>query len=142
MPLAERVTVRQAHPDVSLVTTVGLPVSRMLSRLLPVVRLARRPLTRLVDFLPAGPPGPLRRRDGADVLVVASDRERSTVVRARLRNTYGLTARFLVEAASRLEGAGAMTPSQAFGGAAFLDAVSGDDEMGSLSWTRAAGGVR
>lgn len=142
MPLAERVTVPRAHPEVSLVTTVGLPVSRVLGRVLPAVRLARRPLARLGDSLPAGPPALLRRRDRADVLVVASDSQRSTVVRAHLRDTYGLTARFLVEAACRLEGAGAMTPSQAFGGAAFLDAVSGDDGMGSLSWSRALGGVR
>jgi short subunit dehydrogenase-like uncharacterized protein len=142
MPLAERVTVRGAHPEVSLVTTVSLPVSRVLCRVLPALRSARRPLTRLVDSLPAGPPALLRRRDAADVLVVASDSQRSTVVRVHLRDTYGLTARFLVEAACRLEGEGAMTPSQAFGGAAFLDAVSGDDGMGSLSWSRDLGGAR
>jgi short subunit dehydrogenase-like uncharacterized protein len=143
MPLAEQVTVMHAHPRAPLVTTVGLPGATLTSRTLPrLMPRVRRPLQRVVEFLPPGPPAALRRRDRAHVLVVASGQHRTTAFHAELRDTYGLTARFLVEAALRIEGRGAMTPSQALGAEAFLDAVSGDDESGSFAWFRAGGVAR
>jgi hypothetical protein len=47
-----------------------------------------------------------------------------------------------VEAALRAEHSGARSPSEAFGGADFLDAVSGVGPSGSLTWRRALGDGR
>ena len=50
------------------------------------------------------------------------------------RDVYGLTARFLVEAAQHVRGAGAMAPAEALDPEPFLQAVSYDDEHGRFSW--------
>ena len=52
------------------------------------------------------------------------------------RDVYGLTARFLVEAAGRLRGTGAMAPAEALDPVPFLDAVSGSGPTGEFSWRR------
>jgi hypothetical protein len=143
MPLAEQVTVPHAHPHAPLITTVGIPGVALLNPLIPrLMPRARRVLTHAADRLPAGPPAQLRRRDRARVLVIASRGGRTAGVQVKLRDTYGLTARFLVEAALRVEGSGVMSPAGAFGAIQFLDAVSGDGPPGSFAWSRVGGDAR
>ena len=143
MPLAERVLLTHEHPDARVVATVGVPWASAASRVLPLaLRVGGRAARRAVEHLPEGPPVALRRRDRATVVVRARCGARSAGFVADLRDTYGLTARFLVEAAGRLRGRGAMPPAQALDAEPFLDAVSGEGPTGSFSWRRAPGDVR
>src|SRR5438477_151038 len=52
------------------------------------------------------------------------------------RDVYGLTARFLVAAAQKVSGAGAMAPAEALDPVPFFDAVTYEDEHGAFSWRR------
>jgi hypothetical protein len=52
------------------------------------------------------------------------------------RDVYGLTARFLVAAAEKVRGSGAMAPAEALDPVSFLDAMSYEDEHGAFSWRR------
>ena len=52
------------------------------------------------------------------------------------RDVYGLTARFLVAAAQKVSGAGAMAPAEALDPVPFFVAVTYEDEHGAFSWRR------
>lgn len=136
-PWGEALTVPQAHPGVRCETV--LVTSRLAATTLagarpllalskPFGRVAAPILGRIVDRLPEGPD--LAARAGSTFRILAEatapDGRRSTVV-VTGRDPYGLTARFLVEAALRVEGKGGLTLSQAVDPQAFLDAVSGSD---------------
>jgi hypothetical protein len=52
----------------------------------------------------------------------------------RIRDVYGITARFLVAASQQIKGVGALTTAESLEARAFLDSVAYDDEGGSLTW--------
>jgi short subunit dehydrogenase-like uncharacterized protein len=119
-----------------VVTTVVLPAAvAPLARRLPSV-LSR--LGPLVERLPEGPPEAVRRRARFEVLAEAIGPGGRTAVYCEGRDVYGLTARFLVEAAQRVAdpstAAGAMAPAEALEPETFFQAVTGEDVHGSFSW--------
>lgn len=125
---------RRHAGDARIVTTmvlprVAVPVMKGLSRVLP--RLAP-----LVERLPDGPPARLRSRARSRVLAEAIGPTGRTAVVCEGLDTYGLSARFLVEAVQQVRGRGAMAPAEALDAEAFLTTVSGDDVNGSFSWQR------
>src|SRR5207248_35148 len=113
IPWGEQVTVPRHVRGADVATVVGLPGLALFAPLLGIgARVAKLalPLTApLVDRLPEGPSETLRRR--ARFTVVASarsagGRERSVLCEGA--DPYGLTARFLVDAALGVSGSGAM----------------------------------
>jgi len=117
-----------------VVTTLVMPpaVASVVRRLPPL--LSR--LGPLVERLPEGPPEAIRRRARFQVLAEAIGPEGRRAVYCEGRDVYGLTARFLVEAAQRLSGKGAMAPAEALDPEPFLQAVTGDDDHGAFTWRR------
>jgi short subunit dehydrogenase-like uncharacterized protein len=116
------------------VTTMVLP-----SVVAPVARRLPSFLSRLgpvVERLPEGPPASVRHRAKFRILAEAIGPAGRSAVLCEGRDVYGLTARFLVEAAQRVTGAGAMAPAQALDSESFLQAVTGDDEHGAFTWRR------
>ncbi len=140
LPWGEDVMVPHRLPGVAVEVAALVPrpvaVAAALSApLTPAfLRLGEPLLQRLVDRLPAGPPD--ERRSAARVRVTGEARrgEQLRRVEVEVRDMYRFTAAALVEAAVRVDGAGAMTPAQAFDAAAMLDALSGP----RLSWRRLA----
>jgi short subunit dehydrogenase-like uncharacterized protein len=117
-----------------VVTTLVIPpaLASMVRRLPPL--LSR--LGPLVDRLPEGPPEAIRRRARFQILAEAIGPSGRRAVYCEGRDVYGLTARFLVEAAQRLSGKGAMAPAEALDPEPFLQTVTGDDEHGAFTWRR------
>jgi hypothetical protein len=111
---------------------VAAPVVRRLSGLLPK-------LSPLVERLPEGPSPRMRARAKFRVLAEALGPGGRSAVLCEGRDVYGLTARFLVAAAQKVTGAGALAPAEALDPVPFLDAVTGDDEHGSFSWRLLSG---
>ncbi len=138
LPWGENVLVPHRLPGVAVeaAALVPRPVALAAQVTAPAtpafLRLSAPLLRRLVDRLPDGPSDD--RRGAAAVQVVAEARRGETVRRVEVdvRDMYAFTAVSLVEAALRLDGAGAMTPAQAFGGAPMLDALTGP----LLRWCR------
>ena len=136
----EDVTVPRHVPGAEVAVVVALPGVAVMAPLVPLLTQAARfalPLAGpLVDSMPEGPSESLRRRARFTVTAEArSASGASAAVMCKGSDPYGLTARFLVEAALRVRGGGegAMAPAQALGDpAAFLDSVSGDDP--DFSW--------
>lgn len=131
----ERVTVPRHVPGatVSTLMVAGRPAAAVAGVGLTALRLATPLVTPVVDLLPPGPSERRRRRGRFRVVVEARGRgrRRSSVV-CEGHDVYGLTARFLVEAAVRVGGAGALAPAQALDPEHFLDAVSG----AGFAWRR------
>jgi short subunit dehydrogenase-like uncharacterized protein len=100
----------------------------------PLTRAATPLLNKLVDRMKEGPDDETRGK--AEALVVAEARRsgRSARVAVDCRDAYGLTARLLVEASQQIGGAGAQATAEALPPRAFLDAVSGSDHNGELTW--------
>jgi short subunit dehydrogenase-like uncharacterized protein len=98
----------------------------------PMVRLAAPMLRRLVNRMPEGPTDEVRASAVTRVVATASAGGESKTVGVDVNDIYGFTALALVESALRVEGAGAMAPSQAFDPAAILDAMRGP----LLAWQR------
>lgn len=143
VPWGEQVTVPLHVPGARVRTGVGAGelVSRASSVVGPVVpllqplsRLAQPLLDRAVDRLPEGPPADKRGQAEALVLADARSGDRVARVAVRCRDAYGLTARFLVEAALTVGGRGAQATAEALDARTFLDAVSGEREDGAFSW--------
>jgi Saccharopine dehydrogenase NADP binding domain len=143
VPWGEQVTVPLHLPGADVHTALGTP--ELMARLADLVGPAMpftRPLSALAAPLlgalaarmPEGPSVEERGKARALVLATASAGGRSRTVAVRLRDVYGLTARFLVEAALTVEGTGAMAPAEALDPRTFLDAVARDDTDGDLSW--------
>jgi hypothetical protein len=119
-----------------VVTTMVLPGAvAPLARRLPSLLSHLGPV---VDRLPEGPPAGVRHRAKFRVLAEAIGPAGRRAVLCEGRDVYGLTARFLVEAAQRVRGAGAMAPAEALDPEPFLQSVTGDDEHGSFTWRRLA----
>jgi len=139
VPWGEQLTVPRHVPGATVVAGFVAPplAGPALSLAAGAMRLVAPALEPLVGLLPEGPPA--RRRRRASFTIVADARgegaRRSAVV-CEGRDVYGLTARFLVAAARRVGGAGALTPAQALDPVPFLDAVSGDGPTGRFEWRR------
>jgi short subunit dehydrogenase-like uncharacterized protein len=101
----------------------------------PLMRLSAPLIRRLVERLPEGPAEEVRASSRTRVVATASAGGHSRTVGVDVNDVYGFTALALVESALRVEGAGAMSPSQAFDAASILDAMRGP----LLAWQRPAG---
>ena len=108
---------------------VAAPVVRRLSGVLPK-------LAPLIERMPEGPSPKLRSRAKFRVLAEALGPGGRAAVYCEGRDVYGLTARFLVAAAQKVTGSGAMAPAEALDPVPFLDAMTYEDEHGSFSWRR------
>jgi short subunit dehydrogenase-like uncharacterized protein len=127
----ERQTVPRHVPGAEVTVDMGLPTGP-LRALAPLLRPALR-------LLPEGPSPRMRERATFTITATASGdagNGGSATVECTGRDVYGLTARFLVEAAGRLRGTGAMAPAEALDPVPFLDAVSGSGPTGEFSWRR------
>jgi len=109
--------------------SLAAPVVRRLSGVLPK-------LGPLVERLPEGPSPKMRARAKFRVLAEALGPGGRAAVLCEGRDVYGLTARFLVAAAEKVSGSGAMAPAEALDPVPFLDAVTYEDEHGAFSWRR------
>lgn len=127
-----RVSTGVAAPGwVTRVTGVAGPVAGYAG---PLLRAAGPLLRRWADRRPEGPPEDQRAGAAAKTYAVVRGGGDEVRVVVRVRDIYGITARFLVEAALRVEGTGAMAPAEAFDARAFLDAAAYEDEGGAVSW--------
>ena len=119
-------------PGADVTTALALPAGFGVVGLSLMRRFADK-LERFVVRLPEGPPLARRLRLSFTIVAEASGPHTHSTVVCRGRDSYGLTARFLVEAVTRLRAArpGANPAAIALPPAAFLDAVSGDD----FHWT-------
>ncbi|MBV9410930.1 MAG: hypothetical protein JO148_05000, partial [Acidimicrobiia bacterium] len=108
---------------------VAAPVVRRLSGVLPR-------LSPLVERLPEGPSPRMRARAKFRILAEALGPSGRSAVLCEGRDVYGLTARYLVAAAQKVSGTGAMAPAEALDPVPFFDAVTGEDEHGAFSWRR------
>jgi short subunit dehydrogenase-like uncharacterized protein len=88
-------------------------------------------LRRIANRLPEGPAEGVRANSSTRVVATASAGGQSATAAVEVNDIYGFTALALVESALRVDGAGAMTPAQAFDPAEILDALRGP----LLSWT-------
>ena len=109
--------------------SAAAPVVRRLSGVLPK-------LSSLVERMPEGPSPKMRARAKFRILAEALGPSGRAAVYCEGRDVYGLTARFLVAAAQKVTGVGAMAPAEALDPVAFLDAVTYEDEHGAFSWRR------
>jgi hypothetical protein len=132
-PFGDRAIARHAH-GARVVTTFALPgMAGPVARLLPAV-LPR--LAPLVERLPEGPSPKRRERARFEVLAEAiGPRGRAAVV-CTGQNIYGLSARFLVEAALRVRGRGGLAPAEAVDPVEFFEAVSGARDGSDFRWRR------
>jgi short subunit dehydrogenase-like uncharacterized protein len=101
----------------------------------PLMRLAAPLLRRAIERMPEGPPEDVRASARTRIIATASASGTARTVGVDVNDVYGFTALALVESALRVEGAGAMSPSQAFDAASILDAMRGP----LLAWQRPAG---
>jgi short subunit dehydrogenase-like uncharacterized protein len=96
----------------------------------PMVRVSAPLLRRIVDRLPEGPDEQTRAATSTRVVATANAAGQSATASVEVDDIYAFTALALVECALRVEGAGAMSPAQAFDAVAMLDALRGP----LLSW--------
>jgi short subunit dehydrogenase-like uncharacterized protein len=144
VPWGEEVTVPLHLPGVAVRTGVGAPgwATRVTQAIGPVspytgglMRLVQPRVQRWAERLPEGPSVADRgRATGKTYSVARAGSEQARVV-VRLRDVYGITARFLVAASQRIEGTGAMAPAEALQAKDFLDEMAYEDHNGSLSWS-------
>jgi short subunit dehydrogenase-like uncharacterized protein len=133
IPFGDRAIARHAN-GARVVTTFSIPgLSGPAARLLPVVLPRLGPI---VDRLPEGPSPRARQRARFEVLAEAIGETGRAAVTCWGRDVYGMTARFLVEAAMRVRGRGAMAPAEALHPAEFFQAVSGARDGMEFGWRR------
>jgi len=133
VPFGDVPLARHAQGAHVVTTLVIPPVLASVVRRLPPL-LSR--LGPLIERLPEGPPEAVRRRARFHILAEAIGAAGRRAVYCEGRDVYGLTARFLVEAAQRVAGKGAMAPAEALDPEPFLQAVTGDDDRGAFTWRR------
>jgi hypothetical protein len=85
--------------------------------------------------MPEGPTPEQRARTVTTTWSVVRAGGSEVRVEVRVRDAYGITARFLVAASQQVEGTGALATAEALQPRAFLDEMSYDDEGGSLTWS-------
>jgi short subunit dehydrogenase-like uncharacterized protein len=143
VPWGEQVTVPLHQPGARVRTGLGVPegfaraaaFAAPLAPLAgPLMRVAQPLLQRLVERMDEGPDDEARGKAESLVVAVAHAGRRSARVAVHCRDVYGLTARFLVEAALQVAGKGAQATAEALRPRAFLDAVTGKDLNGELTW--------
>jgi short subunit dehydrogenase-like uncharacterized protein len=98
----------------------------------PMLKLGAPLLRRLANRMPEGPSDEVRASASTRVVATAKAGARTATAAVDVNDVYGFTALALVECALRIEGAGAMSPAQAFNSGDLLDAMRGP----LLSWTR------
>lgn len=144
LPWGEELTVPLHQPQAAVRTGVAAPawVTRTMQVVGPVApyttrlsRLAEPLLTRWVDGLPEGPSVADRGRTTGTAWSVVRAGGDEVRVAVKVRDVYGVTARFLVAASQQVEGTGALAPAEALRAREFLDAMSYEDEAGSVSWS-------
>lgn len=139
VPWGEQVTVPRHVPGASVAAGIVMPavVAPALGVLSGALRVVAPVAERLVAYLPEGPTASQRRRSSFKVVAEAhGDGDAVASVVCEGSDIYGLTARFLVEAARRIGGAGGLTPAQALDPVPFLDAVTGEGPTGTFLWRR------
>lgn len=140
LPWGEDLTIPLWSPSTAVQCAVTAPrVAAMVAPLAgaaagPVVRFAAPMLRRLANRLPEGPTDEVRSSAVTRVVATASAGGESKTVGVDINDVYGFTALALVESALRVDGTGALAPSQAFDAADILDAMRGP----LLSWQRPA----
>ncbi len=143
LPWGEELTVPFHQPLATIRTGVGAPdwVTRVTKAVGPAAALTRplsqvaKPLlTRWVERLPEGPSDAARSKASAKTYSVVRGGGGEVRVVVRVRDIYGITARFLVAASQQVQGVGALATAEALDARAFLDSVAYDDEGGSLTW--------
>jgi hypothetical protein len=85
--------------------------------------------------MPEGPTPEQRGQTVTSTWSVARAGSDEVRVQVKVRDAYGITARFLVAASQQIEGSGALATAEALHARQFLDEMSYDDEGGSLSWS-------
>jgi Saccharopine dehydrogenase NADP binding domain len=128
-PGGEQITVPRHVPGAVVTVTMAVSVPLLPGWEFGAATLAwLAPLLRpLVELLPEGPTPAVRAAARYRILAEATGPAGRVAVLCEGADTYGVTARFLIDAAERLRGRGAMAPAEALEPAAFLDAVSGED---------------
>lgn len=143
LPWGEELTVPLHQPKAVIRTGVGAPdwvtqvtkaVGPLSRGLAPLSRAAKPLMTRFADRLPEGPTDAARSKASARTYSVVRGGGGEARVVVRVRDIYGITARFLVAASQQIQGEGAMATAEALSPRAFLDSVAYEDEGGSLSW--------
>jgi short subunit dehydrogenase-like uncharacterized protein len=144
LPWGELVTVPLHQPQAVVRTGIGAPAlaARAAAVVGPVtpfaqkgLKLATPLLSKLVERMPEGPSDEARGKTLAQtwsVVRAGSDEARVVV---KVRDAYGMTARFLVAASQLIEGSGALATAEALDPRGFLDAMAYEDEGGSLEWS-------
>ena len=143
LPWGEELTVPLHQPQAAVRTGVSAPgwVTRMTQAVgplapyaAPLTRLAKPALTRWANGRPEGPSAQDRGKTSARTYSVVRGGGGEARVVVRVRDAYGMTARFLVAASQQCTGTGALAPAEALSARSFLDAMAYEDEGGSLSW--------
>ncbi|MCW2543019.1 MAG: Saccharopine dehydrogenase [Frankiales bacterium] len=143
LPWGEELTVPFHEPLATIRTGVGAPgwvtqVTKAIGPAAPLTRplsrLAKPLLNRWVERLPEGPSDTARSNASAKTYAVVRGGGGEVRVVVRVRDIYGITARFLVAASQQISGVGALATAEALDARAFLDSVAYDDEGGSLTW--------
>jgi short subunit dehydrogenase-like uncharacterized protein len=140
LPWGEAITIPRWAPGADVSCAITAPrVATMIAPLAgpatgPMMRATAPLLRRIAGRLPEGPGEEARAGASTRIVATASAAGQSATVTVELKDIYAFTALALVESALRVEGAGALTPSQATDPAAMLDALRGP----LFSWTRPA----
>ena len=133
IPFGDRAIARHAG-GARVVTTFSIPgLSGPVARLLPVVLPRVGPI---VERLPEGPSPRARQRARFEILAEAIGGAGRAAVTCWGRDVYGMTARFLVEAAVRVRGRGGLAPAEALDPTEFFQAVSGVRDGMEFGWHR------
>jgi short subunit dehydrogenase-like uncharacterized protein len=136
LPWGEDTTVPRWAPGAIVQCAVTAPrIARAVAPLAgpvtgPMLRVSAPVLRRLINRMSEGPSDVARRRSTTTIIATATGGSRSVRTRVAVSDVYGFTALALVESALRVDGAGPMTPAQAFDSAELLDAMTGP----LLSW--------
>ena len=100
--------------------------------MIPMARLARPLLERLVERMPEGPTEAQRSAAKATVVSIATRGSQSKTVTVEVTDVYAFTALALVECSLVVDGKGPLSPAQAVDAVTLLDSLRGP----LLSWER------
>jgi short subunit dehydrogenase-like uncharacterized protein len=101
----------------------------------PLLKLSKPLLERWVERMPEGPSPELRAQTSTSTWSAVRAGSDEVRVQVKVRDAYGITARFLAAASQQVSGEGALATAEALQPRAFLDAMAYEDEGGALSWT-------
>jgi short subunit dehydrogenase-like uncharacterized protein len=144
LPWGEELTVPLHQPQAVVRTGIAAPswatrVAQVIGPVSPyaqpLLKLGKPLLERWVEKMPEGPTPEQRGQTVTSTWSVARAGSDEVRVQVKVRDAYGITARFLVAASQQIEGSGALATAEALHARQFLDEMSYDDEGGSLSWS-------